>query len=325
MTESKTSPSTRTTGQLQKIILRGARVHNLKNISIELPRNKLIVVTGVSGSGKSSLAFDTIYAECQRRYVESLSAYARQFLQRMDRPDIDFIQGISPAIAIEQKASTRNPRSTVGTKTEVYDYLRLLFGRVGTTYCRVCGDAVRRDTVSSVVERLRSVPDEAKAYVLFPMHDHPGRTIKEEFEALKKRGFFRVFVHGDVIDLNEQHAKVKNKKDVQVLVDRLVLRAGSKQAETRLADSIETVFVEGDGYAHVYLLERGELLRFTQHYECARDEIRYEDPDPRLFSFNNPLGACPKCQGFGRSVGIDRKSDCLCVAGPRFHQYFCYC
>ena len=305
MSQQRKAPAPPSSGQLQKIIVRGARVHNLKNVSLELPRNKLIVVTGVSGSGKSSLAFDTIYAEGQRRYVESLSAYARQFLERMDRPDVDSIQGISPAIAIEQKASTRNPRSTVGTTTEVYDYLRLLFGRVGTTYCRVCGDAVKRDTVTSVVERLRSLPDRSKAYVLFPMHDHPGRTLKEEFDALKKRGFFRVFVNGEMIDLNESSAKVKSKKDVHVVVDRLMLRSGEKESETRLADSVETAFVEGDAYARVYLPEGNEMFRFTQHYECPRDGIRYEDPDPRLFSFNNPLGACPKCQGFGRSVGID--------------------
>lgn len=299
---------------MQKLVIRGARVHNLKNVSLELPRNKLIVVTGVSGSGKSSLAFDTIYAEGQRRYVESLSAYARQFLERMDKPDVDFIQGISPAIAIEQKTSTRNPRSTVATTTEVYDYLRLLFGRVGTTYCRVCGDPVRRDTVSSVVDRLRLEPVATKALILFPMNDHPGRSMKEEFDALKQRGFFRVFVKGSVIDLNETTPKVKDKKEVQVLVDRVVLKPGDAETEQRVADSIETAFLEGDGYARIYLLERKEELRFTQHFECPRDGIRYEEPDPRLFSFNNPLGACPKCQGFGRSIGIDMN---LVVPDPR--------
>jgi excinuclease ABC subunit A len=291
--------------KLTKIIIRGARVHNLKNINLELQRNKLVVVTGVSGSGKSSLAFDTIYAEGQRRYVESLSSYARQFLERMDKPDVDFIQGISPSIAIEQKTSTRNPRSTVATTTEIYDYLRLLFGRIGQTYCRACGQLVKRDTVSSVVDHLQLEPDGTKAYVTFPLHDHPGHSLKEEFDALKKRGFFRIVVNGELIDLNETDYKSKSKKGILVLVDRLVIRKNEKESETRLADSIETAFVEGDGYTHVYLLDSKQLLHFAQHYECQNDRIRYEDPDPRMFSFNNPVGACPKCQGFGRSMGID--------------------
>jgi excinuclease ABC subunit A len=291
--------------KLTKIIVRGARVHNLKNISLELPRNKLVVVTGVSGSGKSSLAFDTIYAEGQRRYVESLSSYARQFLERMDNPDVDLIQGISPSIAIEQKTSTRNPRSTVATTTEIYDYLRLLFGRIGQTFCRQCGELVKRDSVSSVVDRLKQEPDGTKIYVAFPLHDHPGRSLKEEFEALKKRGFFRVLIGGQLLDLNETDAKPKSKKGVLVLVDRLVVRKNDAENDKRLADSVETAFVEGDGYAHVLLLESKQLLLFAQHYECRNDGSRYEDPDPRMFSFNNPVGACPKCQGFGRSMGID--------------------
>lgn len=291
--------------KLKDIIIRGARVHNLKNISLALPRNKLIVVTGVSGSGKSSLAFDTIYAEGQRRYVESLSSYARQFLERMDKPDVDFIQGISPAIAIEQRTPSRNPRSTVATTTEVYDYLRLLFGRVGKTYCGTCGSLVQRSTVADVVDRLKQEDDGSKFYVMFPLHDHPGRSVKEELQALKKRGFFRIVVNGEMIDLNEQEFKGKDKKAIQVLVDRLVVRTGDRDVETRLADSVETAFMEGDGYALIYNLDSKRTLRFTQHYECSNDGSRYEDPDPRMFSFNNPVGACPQCQGFGRSVGID--------------------
>lgn len=287
------------------IVIRGARVHNLKNISLTLPRNKLIVVTGVSGSGKSSLAFDTIYAEGQRRYVESLSSYARQFLERMDKPDVDFIQGISPAIAIEQRTPSRNPRSTVATTTEVYDYLRLLFGRIGKTYCRKCGNLVQRNTVADVVDRLKEEEEGSRFYVMFPLHDHPGRSVKEELQALKKRGFFRIVVNGEMIDLNEQEFKGKDKKAIFVLVDRLVLRRSDKEVETRLADSVETAFAEGDGYALVYNLDAKRFLRFTQHYECSNDGLRYEDPDPRMFSFNNPVGACPQCQGFGRSVGID--------------------
>lgn len=291
--------------KLTKIVVKGARVHNLKNISLELPRNKLIVVTGVSGSGKSSLAFDTIYAEGQRRYVESLSSYARQFLERMDKPDVDLISGISPSIAIEQKTSTRNPRSTVGTTTEVYDYLRLLFGRIGQTYCRVCGKIVKRDSVSSAVDRLKQEPDGTKLYILCPMHDHPGRSLKEEFDVLKQRGFFRIVVDAHLIDLNETDYKAKSKKGIFVLVDRLIVRKDDKDNDTRLADSIEAAFVEGEGYALVQLVDSGKMLRFSQHYECPDDGIRYEDPDPRMFSFNNPVGACPKCQGFGRSMGID--------------------
>jgi excinuclease ABC subunit A len=291
--------------KLTDIVIRGARVHNLKNISLTLPRNKLIVVTGVSGSGKSSLAFDTIYAEGQRRYVESLSSYARQFLERMDKPDVDFIQGISPAIAIEQRTPSRNPRSTVATTTEVYDYLRLLFGRVGKTYCSKCGSLVQRNTVADVVDRLKAEEEGSKVYVMFPLHDHPGRSVKEELQALKKRGFFRIVVNGEMIDLNEQEFKGKDKKAIHVLVDRLVLRRDDHEVETRLADSLETAFVEGDGYALVSILDTNRTLRFTQHYECPNDGLRYEDPDPRMFSFNNPVGACPQCQGFGRSVGID--------------------
>lgn len=291
--------------RVKEIIIRGARVHNLKNISLTLPRNKLIVITGVSGSGKSSLAFDTIYAEGQRRYVESLSSYARQFLERMDKPDVDMIQGISPAIAIEQKTTSRNPRSTVATSTEIYDYLRLLFGRIGQTLCTVCGKPVRKDSVTTVVQRLAEEADTTKVYVTFPLHDHPGRSMTEEFDVLKKRGFFRIVAQGELIDLNERKFKGKAKKDIRVLVDRLVLRHEDKESQTRLADSIGTAFVEGDGYAHVVFPESNRTMQFTQHFECAEDKIRYEEPDPRLFSFNNPVGACPECQGFGRSVGID--------------------
>ena len=298
-------PAGRQDKKLKTIVIRGARVHNLKNVNIELPRNKLIVMTGVSGSGKSSLAFDTIYAEGQRRYVESLSSYARQFLERMDKPDVDFIQGISPSIAIEQKTATRNPRSTVATTTELYDYLRLLFGRIGQTYCRSCGQLVKRDSVSSSVDRLQQEPEGAKLFVMFPMHDHAGHSLKEECDALKKRGFFRIVVNSELVDLNEREFKAKSKKGIFVLVDRLVVRKSDKESEKRLADSIETAFSEGEGYAHALLLESGQSLRFSQHYECANDGIRYEDPDPRIFSFNNPVGACPKCQGFGRSMGID--------------------
>lgn len=296
-------------GKRSFITIRGARVHNLKNISLELPRNKLIVFTGVSGSGKSSLAFDTIYAEGQRRFVESLSAYARQFLERMDKPDVDFIQGISPAIAIEQKITARNPRSTVGTTTEIYDYLRLLFGRIGKTFCYNCGELVQKDSVRTVLEQLKEETEkqkvkELKLYVLFPLHVHEGATLKQEIENLKKQGFFRLFYKNEIIDLNEKSLNLKaKKKDVLILVDRLIYR--TDEEHNRIADSVETAFKAGDGYAIVKLLEGGKEMRFNQHFECPNCSIRYEEPDPRMFSFNNPFGACPKCQGFGQSVGID--------------------
>jgi excinuclease ABC subunit A len=290
------------------LVIRGARVHNLKNISLDIPRNAFAVITGVSGSGKSSLAFDTIYAEGQRRYVESLSAYARQFLERMDKPDVDVIRGMAPAIAIEQKTNTRNPRSTVATTTEIYDYLRLLFARIGKTYCRVCGRLITRDSVQSVVDRLCRETEGAKMYILFPMHRHPGHTTAEECEALKKRGFFRLIMDGEIVDLNEP-GSVKRADALggilPVLVDRFILRKDDQASLNRLADSLQTAFVESDGYADVYLLDSKSAIPFNQHFECQTDHIRYEEPEPHLFSFNSPIGACPKCQGFGRAVGLD--------------------
>ena len=287
------------------ILIKGARVHNLKNIDLELPRNKLIVLTGVSGSGKSSLAFDTMYAEGQRRYVESLSAYARQFLERMDKPDVDLIQGISPAVAIEQKTNIRNPRSTVGTSTEIYDYLRLLFARVGITVCRRCGRTVRKDSVRSVMEQLAAPPlrlaEGEKLYVLFPFPTVPKQSFKDTSAALRAKGYFRLLVGSDVVDVNEKPLARPPKEPHAVLVDRLMFHAGDQ----RLADSLETAFREGGGYAQIYLIDKATALRFSQHFECAECGIRYEEPEPRLFSFNNPFGACPKCQGFGRSVGVD--------------------
>ena len=296
------------------ILIRGARVHNLKNISLEIPRNALIVVTGVSGSGKSSLAFDTIYAEGQRRYVESLSSYARQFLERMDKPDVDLIQGISPAMAIEQKTNTRNPRSTVGTTTEVYDYLRILFARIGKTYCRNCGKLVTRDSVRTVQEALLNLmtargsePNGAvslRILVAFPLPHHPRESVAQALVNLRKEGFFRVIVEGTVIDLNVAGVPSRTSaSDILVLVDRLVIRRGDDGG--RLTDSIETAFSAGSGRAVVLIPERDQKLQFNQNFACSECHITYEEPDPRLFSFNNPFGACPECQGFGRAVGID--------------------
>ncbi|MFA6468413.1 MAG: excinuclease ABC subunit UvrA [Bacteroidota bacterium] len=313
------------------LVIKGARVHNLKNISVEIPRNNLVVITGVSGSGKSSLAFDTIYAEGQRRYVESLSSYARQFLERMDKPDVDVIQGMSPAISIEQRTNTRNPRSTVATTTEIYDYLRLLYARVGKTICPKCGREIRKDSVQSVVDRLQLCSEGSKFYVMFPMHHHSGKTLAQELETLKQRGFFRFILDGEIVDLNDKDAAAKfsspkkkeikrsevrlkgtekdkekeKQKQIYILVDRYILRKDEVQSQNRLADSVQTAFVEGDGYASVFDLETKEILPFSQHFECPVDNIRFEDPEPHLFAFNSPIGACPKCQGFGRSVGID--------------------
>ena len=288
-----------------KLLIRGARVHNLKNISLELPHDKLIVITGVSGSGKSSLAFDTIYAEGQRRYVESLSAYARQFLERMNKPDVDFIQGIAPAIAIEQKTTTRNPRSTVGTATEVYDYLRLLFARIGRTVCPLDGELVQRDSVRTAMDRLATLPDGARVYVLFPMHAHEGHTIAEEIENLRKQGFVRVVVGTEIVELEDAASVDANKEEIFVLVDRLVWRSDADTA--RFADSLQTAFVEGDGSVRIRVLDRDEEWNFSARFECGSCGTRYTEPEPQLFSFNSPAGACPVCQGFGRTTGIDPK------------------
>ncbi|MBU2492843.1 MAG: excinuclease ABC subunit UvrA [Bacteroidetes bacterium] len=293
-----------------KIIIKGARQHNLKNVDLEIPRNKLIVFTGVSGSGKSSLVFDTIYAEGQRRYVESLSSYARQFLERINKPDVDFIYGICPAVAIEQKTGSRNPRSTVGTSTEIYDYLRLLFARIGKTICFDCGNVVKKDTVSSVSEFLEEKEDGAKFYIGFPIHSHEGRTVKEEVDLLRKKGFFRIFVKKTLLDLNEDVKLPKNKKDIIVVLDRIKLKKG--KVRESIAESLESSFKEGEGRLAIINAETNEVNFFTQFYECCG--IRYEEPEPRFFSFNNPFGACPVCQGFGKTMGYEMN---LIVPNPK--------
>ncbi len=302
-TQRKVLPAPRGPAQ-EDIVIRGARVNNLRNISLTLPRNALILLTGVSGSGKSSLAFDTLYAEGQRRYVESLSSYARQFLERMEKPDVDLIQGISPAIAIEQKTTSRNPRSTVATSTEIYDYLRLLFGRIGQTYCPVCGDLITPDTVSSVVDALLRESEGTRCIIGFPMHDHPGRPLQEEIAVLRKRGFTRLLRDGTFVDTDSQKVTGKSKKGIVVVVDRIAIRH-DEDTRTRLADSVHTAFVEGEGRAVLWNADAGTHTAATQFRECPRDGISFEDTDPRMFSFNNPFGACPTCQGFGRSIGVD--------------------
>jgi len=285
----------------KKIVVKGAREHNLKNLSFEIPRNKLVVFTGVSGSGKSSLVFDTIYAEGQRRYVESLSSYARQFLERMNKPDVDFIQGISPAVAIEQKTVARNSRSTVGTTTEVYDYLRLLFARIGKTICFECVKEVKKASTTTVVDWLAEQEQGAKFYLGFPFHEHKGHSTNEEIDLLKKRGFFRIFTGNKLIDLNEEKFSVKKAKDIRVVIDRFKVEEG--RVREKLSDSIEVTFKEGENRLILINAETGEEKEFNKFYECCG--IRYEEPEPRFFSFNNPFGACPVCQGFSKTIGID--------------------
>jgi len=315
----------------ESIIVRGARVHNLKNIDFEIPHNQLTVVTGVSGSGKSSLAFDTVYAEGQRRYVESLSAYARQFLERIEKPDVDVIDGIAPAVAIRQKNTTRNPRSTVATATEIYDYLRLLYARVGRTYCLNCGQEVKKDTVDEVTDRVLSLGEGTRVQVFFPLQPPPkplepektkGRRtvkkkavklaaddsyLKERLFELRKRGYNRLYQNGRIVEFStpESLLDLNFAEPVLVLIDRISV---SPDSRLRIVDSIEQGYRE----AGEVLFETAprddqptQRLRFSQRFECKQCDIRYDEPEPRLFSFNNPFGACPRCQGFGNTIDFD--------------------
>src|SRR3954452_133415 len=334
----KTS-SERATGQ---IVVRGARTHNLKNVDLTLPTRSLVVMTGVSGSGKSSLAFDTIYAEGQRRYVESLSAYARQFLERMEKPDVDSIEGICPAIAIRQKNSIRNPRSTVGTTTEIHDYLRLLYARVGRTYCRSCGREVIRETAEVVARRFSDLPDGTRLLLGFdmpvvtapvtmpapepedeaaaaaeggaddpPQPDLPGLVdpVAETIAALRRKGFGRLYLDGRAVSLDDvEPSALKDRSTLQVIVDRVKIDGDLR---ARLTDSIETAYTEGGGAAFaIQIAPEGTdgdatTIRFSERFECRECGIPYELPQPRLFSFNNPFGACPLCHGFGNIIELD--------------------
>jgi len=277
------------------IRVEGARVHNLKNIDIELPRDKLVVITGVSGSGKSSLAFDTLYAEGQRRYVESLSAYARQFLGMMERPDVDAIEGLSPAISIEQKTTSRNPRSTVGTITEVYDYLRLLFARIGKPHCHACGKAITAQPASAIIEQLEGLPEASKVQILSPIARARKGEFRKELEQAGKDGFVRVRIDGEIMPLDDVPELKKNiKHTIELVVDRLVIREGIR---TRLADSVETALRYGDGLLIALIGEQEQM--YSEHYACADCGISYPELEPRLFSFNSPAGACPTCDGLG--------------------------
>ncbi len=287
---------------LDKIVVKGARAHNLKNIDIEIPRGKLVVITGLSGSGKSSLAFDTIYAEGQRRYVESLSAYARQFLGQMDKPDVDYIEGLSPAISIDQKSTSHNPRSTVGTVTEIYDYLRLLFARVGRPHCPRCGKPITRQAVEQMVDRLVTLAEGTRLQILAPVvRGKKGEHIRI-LEDIRSSGFTRVRVDGRVLDISEEIKLHKNKKHtIEVVIDRIIVRPGF---ERRLADSLETALKQGGGLAVAAVVD-GEEIVFSENFACVDCGISISEISPRLFSFNSPYGACPECTGLGFKKEID--------------------
>jgi len=288
---------------LDSILVKGAREHNLKNIDVVIPRDKLVVITGVSGSGKSSLAFDTIYAEGQRRYVESLSAYARQFLGRMEKPDVDYVEGLSPAISIDQKGPSRNPRSTVGTVTEVYDYLRLLFARVGHPHCPKCGREITMQTVQQIVDAIQSLPEKSRIMILAPLiRDRKGE-YQSVFDDLHKAGYVRVRVDGQIHDLSEEFQLEKTKKhSIEAVVDRLVI--GQSGSQSRIADSVETALKLGAGVVLVSIVD-GEELLFSEHFACVHCGISLGEIAPRTFSFNSPHGACPACTGLGVKLEID--------------------
>ncbi len=285
-----------------KIVIKGAKEHNLKSVDVELPRDKLIVFTGLSGSGKSSLAFDTIYAEGQRRYVESLSSYARMFLGQMEKPDVEYIEGLSPAISIDQKTTSKNPRSTVGTVTEIYDYLRLLYARIGIPHCPVCGKEIRQQTVDQIVDRILALPEGTRIQLLAPIVRGRKGEYAKEFENARKSGYVRVRVDGQLYDLSETITLEKNKKHtIEIVVDRLVIGDGLRG---RLADSIETATALSGGLLNVDVVG-GQELSFSQNYACPEHGVSVEELTPRMFSFNNPFGACPKCTGIGVYMSID--------------------
>lgn len=285
-----------------EIVIKGAKVNNLKNIDLTLKRDQLIVLTGLSGSGKSSLAFDTIYAEGQRRYVESLSSYARQFLGRMDKPEVDYIEGLSPAISIDQKTTSKNPRSTVGTVTEIYDYFRLLYAKVGTPYCPICGEKIQAQSIDQMVDRVMDLPDSTRVMILAPIVRGKKGEHTKLLEATRKEGYLRAMIDGELIDLEEIPKLDKKKKhDIDVLVDRIVVREG---IESRLADSMESALELGDGLARVHVID-GEEMLFSSKLACPNQHMSIEEITPRLFSFNSPFGMCPECNGLGFSREYD--------------------
>ncbi|NBI17305.1 excinuclease ABC subunit UvrA [Neglecta sp. X4] len=287
---------------LDKIVVHGAREHNLKNVDVEIPRDKLVVLTGLSGSGKSSLAFDTIYAEGQRRYVESLSSYARMFLGQMEKPDVDMIDGLSPAISIDQKTTSKNPRSTVGTVTEIYDYLRLLYARIGIPHCPICGREIKQQTVDQIVDQVLALPEKTRVQVLAPVVRGRKGTHQKEFEGARRSGFVRARVDGLLYDLNEPIELNKNQKHtIEIVVDRLVIKP---DVRSRLADSIEVAAGLTGGVVIVNVID-GEDITFSQNYACPEHGVSVEELTPRMFSFNNPFGACKKCTGLGVFMKVD--------------------
>ena len=284
------------------IKIRGANEHNLKNINVDIPRNEFVVLTGLSGSGKSSLAFDTIYAEGQRRYMESLSSYARQFLGQMEKPNVEKIEGLSPAISIDQKSTNRNPRSTVGTVTEIYDYFRLLYARIGIPHCPKCGKEIKKQTIDQMVDQILSLPERTKIQLLAPVVRGRKGEHQKLFEQAKKSGYVRVIVDGSMYELSEEIKLDKNKKhNIEIVVDRLMVKEG---IEKRLTDSIENVMELADGLMIVDVID-GESFQMSQSFSCPDCGISIDEVEPRSFSFNNPFGACPECFGLGYKMEFD--------------------
>ena len=292
----------------KNIIIKGAQVHNLKNLDVAIPRNKLVVITGLSGSGKSSLAFDTLYAEGQRRYVESLSSYARQFLGRLDKPKVEYIKGIAPAIAIEQKVNTTNARSTVGTSTEIYDYLKLLFARIGKTYSPVSGQEVKKNTVTDVINTVKTFTLDSKWLLLAPIHLEEGRKLEDKLKTLLQQGFARILVDGEMVRLDDISTLIDEKKskkqEVLLIIDRIVVK-DEEEFYNRLSDAVQTAFFEGKGFCYLQELDSKNRLTFSNNFEL--DGIAFLEPNVHLFSFNNPYGACPVCEGYGNIIGIDHE------------------
>jgi excinuclease ABC subunit A len=284
------------------ILIKGASIHNLKHLNLAIPRNQLVVITGLSGSGKSSIAFDTLYAEGQRRYVESLSAYARQFLGRLDKPKVEYIKGIAPAIAIEQKVNTTNARSTVGTSTEIYDYLKLLYARIGKTISPISGNEVKKDTVTTVIDHVKTLALESRWLLLAPIHLEEGRALEDKLNVLLQQGFIRIMVYNEMLRLDEVDLKSLPKENVRLVIDRIVV----KEEETfynRLADAVQTAFYEGKGTCYIASVDHEICTEFNTNFEL--DGITFLEPNIHLFSFNNPYGACPRCEGYGNIIGID--------------------
>ena len=289
----------------KNIIIKGAQVHNLKNVDVAIPRNKLVVITGLSGSGKSSLAFDTLYAEGQRRYVESLSSYARQFLGRLDKPKVEYIKGIAPAIAIEQKVNTTNARSTVGTSTEIYDYVKLLFARIGRTYSPISAREVKKNTVTDVVSDVKTFELDSKWLLLAPIHLEEGRKLEDKLKVLLQQGFARILVHNEMVRLDDL-PEALDKKEIFLIVDRIVINhdtSGEEEFYNRLADAVQTAFFEGKGICYLQELNSDKKYSYSNNFEL--DGITFLEPNVHLFSFNNPYGACPVCEGYGNIIGID--------------------